>query len=575
MVAHQRGLVRLLEGRFFSAMQPGEIQRLDLDRQVNLARPFLLLLVLAELLALEPARAGRGTILFLWLYLGAAVAVLLWQRLGRESVLRVPYAVDTAALGSLFLLSPSVVAFWLFYLFVSFAVAAHAGARGALLLGVVAALAVATREMWHGPAEGAGMLRSALLGAGTCIVGATSGLFGVRDRRQAVEERFLQRLVGSLQVERGLAESLHLALDQVAREFSSEEALIAAPDEELERVFIWRVRQGQKTPVTHESLPITRADAFLADDLNTALCWNSLEGAGDGFGWHRSAGFPLLELPRLPQSTRDALQARSLLVATMESATKPLARLLVVNGKRRFTPRDLRWLEEIARNIGPPLENLYLLRHLRARAVEADRSRISRDLHDGILQTLLSMQMQLEVLRRKLLQDPEQAAADLAALQGTVKQESEELRRMVTDLRPQRVESADLVELMTGFAERFRNEAGLGLDLFLEGRDLRVPDRVCRELFQIYRESLNNIKKHAQATHIVVKLWQDETKVFLVVDDNGSGFSFEGRFSSEELDRLRLGPISIKERTRSVGGTLTVESTPGHGARLTLEIPLS
>jgi signal transduction histidine kinase len=156
-----------------------------------------------------------------------------------------------------------------------------------------------------------------------------------------------------------------------------------------------------------------------------------------------------------------------------------------------------------------------------------------------------------------------------------MKQEGQELRQLVTDLRPVRIESADLLELMNSFAERFRNEAGVAVDLLVEGGDLRVPDRVCRELFQIYRESLHNIKKHAQASHVVVKLWQDETKVFLVVDDNGRGFSFAGRYTREELDRLRLGPISIKERTRSVGGTLTVESSPGHGARLTIEIPLS
>ncbi|MCL6482304.1 MAG: hypothetical protein K6U02_11310, partial [Firmicutes bacterium] len=73
----------------------------------------------------------------------------------------------------------------------------------------------------------------------------------------------------------------------------------------------------------------------------------------------------------------------------------------------------------------------------------------------------------------------------------------------------------------------------------------------------------------------VVKLFQNETMAYLVVDDNGKGFSFAGRFSSDELDRLRLGPISIKERTRSIGGVLTVESNPGHGARLTVELPLN
>src|SRR5579885_3226763 len=119
---------------------------------------------------------------------------------------------------------------------------------------------------------------------------------------------------------------------------------------------------------------------------------------------------------------------------------------------------------------------------------------------------------------------------------------------------------------MRGFAERFRNESTLALDLLIDSAELRAPDRVCRELFQIYREALNNIKKHARASHVVVKLSQDDSRLVLVVDDNGEGFSFAGR--------LRLGPISIKERARTVGGVLTVESNPGHGARLTVEVPL-
>jgi signal transduction histidine kinase len=276
-----------------------------------------------------------------------------------------------------------------------------------------------------------------------------------------------------------------------------------------------------------------------------------------------------------PQPGLAAAAAVPLLAVTIEAGGRPAGRVILANPRKRFTARDLRWLEQIIRTLGPPLENVFLLRHLRARAVEAERSRISRDLHDGILQTLLSLKIQLDVLRKKVSQAPEQTQTELGNLQKMVQQESDELRRMVTDLRPLRVESADLRELMVGFAERFRNESGLAVDLFIDDRNLRLPDRICRELFQIYRESLNNVKKHANASHVVVKLEQDEAKVLLVIDDNGLGFSFSGQFASEELDRLRLGPISIKERTRTVGGTLTVESNPGHGARLTVEIPLN
>jgi two-component system, NarL family, sensor kinase len=306
--------------------------------------------------------------------------------------------------------------------------------------------------------------------------------------------------------------------------------------------------------------------------------WNFNDGKGAGFGWDRRSGQRFRSVPAPPDSTRQEVGSK-LLSVTIESGGRPTGRVLLANPRAprsRFSTGDLRWLEHIVRQIGPPLENVFLLRSLRTHAVESERSRISRDLHDGILQTLLSLKIQLNVLRQRLAERPlEQTCTDLASLQKTVQAESDELRRMVTDLRPVRVESADMRELMHGFAERFRLEHNLAIDLFVEVGDLRVPDRICREIFQIYRESLHNVKKHAEASHVVVKLEQDEAKVSLVIDDNGRGFSFSGRYTSEELDRLRLGPISIKERTRSVGGTLTVESNPGHGARLTVEIPFN
>src|SRR3984893_10096141 len=139
-----------------------------------------------------------------------------------------------------------------------------------------------------------------------------------------------------------------------------------------------------------------------------------------------------------------------MLMVTFDQGGQPVGRLFLLNGRNRFTRDDLAWFERISRHIGPALENVFLLRHLRARAIEAERSRTSRDLHDGILQTLLSIEIQLDVLRRAVVATPDQAAASLANLQHTVKNESAELRRMVTDMRPVRVQSADLVDLLLG-----------------------------------------------------------------------------------------------------------------------------
>jgi len=400
---------------------------------------------------------------------------------------------------------------------------------------------------------------------------------GNRNRVFTERQEFLNRLGGSMHVEIGLAESLRQLLEDLCSEFKTEGALLAYRDMDLERIFLWQLRAGESERLTPENLPVTRADGFLLDDLEASLCWNEMEGRGAGFGWDRRNAQSLKILPRIPGPTLNEFRIRNFISVAFDQEDHPVGRLFLTNrkpGAGPFLPDDLAWFEKVAQNVSPSLENIFLLRHLRARAIEAERSRISRDLHDGILQTLLSIEIQLDVLRRKVTTHPDQVEAGLTSLQQTVKNEGGELRHLVTDLRPLRVQSADLVDLMRGFAERFRNESGLALDLLVDSVDLHAPDRVCREIFQIYREALNNIKKHAKASHVVVKLSQDDSRLALVVDDNGEGFSFAGRFTGDELDRLRLGPISIKERTRTVGGVLTVESNPGHGARLTIEVPL-
>ncbi|HKV04780.1 MAG TPA: GAF domain-containing sensor histidine kinase [Candidatus Acidoferrales bacterium] len=559
-------------------MSPDNTGRLYLERQVTLARAVIAALSLLALLETSSAPVRRTSIVFLSAYLVLALAAVLVERFLGEARFRIPLTVDFVVLAVFVYLAPSVSAFWFLFLFAVFALATRGNTRAMLVLVGVATVGIIARVAVEQPFQWQSVWHWIAVGLGTLVSGLGMGFLGAREREHLARQQFLERITGLVQFHRGLAESIRQALGELALAFECEQTCLAIRDEDLERVFVWKVRPGDTVPRAAETQSQSRSDTFLFECLEISMAWDFENGGGAGFGWDRRTGGRFRDVPPPPASTRDELGARSLLAVTIESGGRPTGRVLLINpdpSRRRFSAGDLRWLEQIVRHIGPPLENVFLLRGLRARAVESERSRISRDLHDGILQTLLSLKIQLEVLRRKLPQKPEQACAELASLQKTVQQESDELRRMVTDLRPLRVESADMRELMFGFAERFRSEHGLAVDLFIDDRDLRLPDRICRELFQIYRESLHNVKKHARASHVVVKLEQDEAKVVLFVDDNGQGFSFAGRYSSEELDQLRLGPISIKERTRGVGGTLTVESNPGHGARLTVEIPLN
>ncbi len=548
-------------------MQPLAAERRHLERQITYARPILMVLALVDLLEQPPAGRGPHAVLFVTAYLCVSLVLAVIQNLQWIGEVRLPLLFDLAALAAFLLLTLSVVAFWFLYLFVALAVGIRWRMRSSVILAGVVTFALLVRTALHGPLAWENVLSWIALSTGTFGAGVGVSFLGNRQRRHVAEQEFLTQLTGLLDVDRGMAESLRLILNELVRAFDCDEAILAFRDSELDRIFVWRLRAGDQSRLSPENLPVTRSDGFLLDHPDASVCWNQLDGAGDGFGWNRKDGRPLKDLPRLPGPMRQELGWKSVLGVTLDVAGQPVGRVMLGSAHRRLLRQDLQWFERIVRHLGSPLQNLFVLRHIRARAIEGERSRISREIHDGILQTLLSVDIQLEVLRRKVPSGTEQAINGLSSLQQTVRNETEELRRMVTDMRPLRVQSADLVDLMRGFAERFRNESPLALDLLIDSAELQLPDRICRDLFQIYRESLHNVKKHAHASHVVVKLWQNESQVVLVVDDNGEGFSFAGRFTGDELDRLRLGPISIKERTRSLGGVLTVESTPGHGSR--------
>jgi signal transduction histidine kinase len=556
-------------------MSPHQTDRNHFERQIVFARPILILLALLAALELPASREAHRSASFLIAYLIAALVVTQIERLLRGRSWHLPLACDLLALGFFMFISPSTVPVWFPYMFICYAAGIRWGfdltlpLAGALSLMLVLLTAVKGEIHWMRVVAWLGLT------AGTFAGGAGLAFLGDRNRRFASQLDFFSSINATMQVDQGLAESLRLFLQELAISFHAEEALLLYRDPDLERIFLWRMKAGESERLVPESLPLSRTDGFLLDDMDATVCWNSIVAPGSGFGWDRRDGRTIRNLPRLPGPVQQEFKIRSLLTVSFDQSGQPSGRIFLLNGRKPFQKQDLAWLENIAQHIGPALENIFLLRHLRARAIEAERSRMARDLHDGILQTLLSIEIQLDVLRRRIPSAaPEQAVHALANLQQTVKNEAAELRQIVTDLRPLRVQSADLVDLMRGFAERYRNESTIALDLLIDSTQLRAPDRVCREIFQIYREALNNIKKHSKASHVVVKLSQDDSRLVLVVDDNGEGFSFAGRFTADELDRLRLGPISIKERSRTVGGVLTVESNPGHGARLTIEVPL-
>jgi signal transduction histidine kinase len=206
-------------------------------------------------------------------------------------------------------------------------------------------------------------------------------------------------------------------------------------------------------------------------------------------------------------------------------------------------------------------------------ARDADRHKLAGDFHDGPLQTFISLQMRLEVLRKLLERDSRAAAEELRELQGISKSQITELRDFLRGIRPVEVGEGGLVSCLSRMVADFQKHTGITAT-FQSGdsQDLQLSPEASAEIVQIVREALNNVQKHSRATRVAVALNRAGKSIEVSAEDNGVGFPFSGSFNLDEQELLRIGPFSIQKRVRSLKGELIVESRPERGAGLKVRI---
>jgi signal transduction histidine kinase len=208
------------------------------------------------------------------------------------------------------------------------------------------------------------------------------------------------------------------------------------------------------------------------------------------------------------------------------------------------------------------------------KASEEERQRIASDFHDGPLQSFISLQMRLEILRKLLDRDFEAGVQDLKQLQSLAQSQVRDLRAFVHSMRPVDVDGASLIATARRTAEAFQKESGIPVTFLGTNKPVGLPQEMTLEVLQMLREALHNVQKHAAATRVAVEVEKTDRGLEISVDDNGHGFSFAGTYSLEELELLRLGPASLKRRARSLNADLLLESRPGRGSGLKFRIPL-
>jgi signal transduction histidine kinase len=245
--------------------------------------------------------------------------------------------------------------------------------------------------------------------------------------------------------------------------------------------------------------------------------------------------------------------------------------------KPRMTGDDLLLGEVVAHEVASSMDQSLLSRSVRQAAVADERMRLSRDLHDGVLQSLTGAALQLETVQRLWESEPEAARERLAAIQRLIVDEQRNLRGYIrlSKLAPFGLAagSAGLNTILRHLVTRLEGLWGLRVELHLERHDDRSYDTLAYDICFIVQEALVNAARHASASEVRVAVGRENGNVHVAVTDNGCGFPFEGDYDHAKLDALQLGPVMLKERVKSLGGTLAVHSSPA-GACLDIRLPL-
>jgi signal transduction histidine kinase len=215
-------------------------------------------------------------------------------------------------------------------------------------------------------------------------------------------------------------------------------------------------------------------------------------------------------------------------------------------------------------------EQMAIIRQkLRNSAVLEERNRIARELHDTLEQELAGITMQLDLAVDCLQQAPGVAQHALETARNMSRHSMVEARRSVWDLRCQLLEDGDLVSALAQIVEPLVPRERTKVDFKVEGSPVRLPGPVEMNLLRIGQEAVANAVKHGGARLVSIELRYAPASVGLTVSDDGKGFA-----AGQPSPTGHFGLLDMRERAQSMGSHLKVESEPGRGTRIAVEVPL-
>jgi signal transduction histidine kinase len=403
------------------------------------------------------------------------------------------------------------------------------------------------------------------------MAGFLLGYLAEREKELRAEIGFANHLLSLTRVGNRLNDVIGEIFNELGEVFEAKKVYALVSHAVSGRLFRWELVVPSQPGCEVREILTQEAGCSLMPEYPHTFCMQRLDNgrtsidAVDDEG--RRVDSP--DFDDLPMPLEDAT---CVLGVKLELGREWNGRFVLVNGRLGWNrERELRFVQTAMRQVAPALYSIYLFRRLRSRAGAMERAKVARELHDTAIQSLISIEMQVDVLRRRT--NGHLPGAELERIQQLLREEVLNLRELMLSMKPVEVGPKQFLDFIAQLVERFRNDTGLDVRFVSELEEVTLPASACRELVRIVQEGLINIRKHSHAKSVYVRFGAQSGLWKLVIDDDGQGFPFSGRLTLGELDDLHRGPAVIKERIRSIGGDLVIESSPGHGSRLEITVP--
>ena len=238
-------------------------------------------------------------------------------------------------------------------------------------------------------------------------------------------------------------------------------------------------------------------------------------------------------------------------------------------GADAFSEADQRVVEIFARHAGIAIENARLHDRLAAMRVVAERERIGRDLHDGVIQGLYAIGLSLEDIESMIAEQPAEAAELVDRAIDGIHRSIADIREFIMGLRPG-LAGVDLADGIAALVDQLRLGSAIDVEVDTSGTEhlLHLDDMATGELLQLVREALSNVARHSRATRARVTVGARPGGVTIEIVDNGVGFDPAGIAPARHH-----GLINLRERAVAAGGRLEIDTRPGSGTRLIVHLP--